>query len=115
LPPDNLETKFQMNSQEIISFLSEKMRTGQLTASQANVEKVRMERVCLVTGRISSEVRSALNGAVKSGALGHMKKDGHRPEAYFHPSFDYLANGRRAEAADQKLRTLIAVSKAVFA
>ena len=73
----------------------EMARSGAMTADQANVEKVRAQRVQLVTSRIPAQVRAALNEAVKRGELGHIKKDGHKPECYFHPSFDYMVPAER--------------------
>jgi len=77
--------------------LQDMTQRGEMTADQANVAKVRMRRVQLVTGRIPSQVRKALNEAVKRGELGHVKKDGHKPEAYFNPTFEYLAKQERRE------------------
>lgn len=81
--------------QNDIEHLQDMMQRGELTADQANVKKVLMQRVLLVTTRIPANVRKALNEAVKSGELGHVKKDGHKPEAYYHPTFEYLVTGER--------------------
>jgi hypothetical protein len=75
--------------------LQDMVQRGELTADQANVKKILMQRVLLVTGRIPAGVRKALNEATKRGELGHMKKDGHKPEAYYNPTFDYLARSER--------------------
>lgn len=82
-------------SQNIMDSLIERVRQGELTADQANVEKVRAQRVYLVTSRIPMDVRKALNAAVKSGQLKRIKRDGNKPEAYFHPEFDYMVAGAR--------------------
>lgn len=84
-------------SQNQLEHLQDMMQRGILTADQANVEKVKMTRVQLVLGRLPQQVRAALNAAVKRNELGHMKKDGRKPEAYFHPTFDYLARQERNE------------------
>lgn len=73
------------------------IQRGEMTADQANVQKVLWQRVLLVTGRVPADVRKALNAAVKRGELGHMKKDGHKPESYYHPKFEYLAKSERKE------------------
>lgn len=86
--------------------LRDRMDRGELTAEQANVEMVRMQRVHLVTSRLSADVRKALNAAVKRGELGHWPKDGHKPEAYFHPTFDYLAREERAQHVAHIVRAL---------
>lgn len=85
--------------QNHIEHLQDLMQRGELTAEQANVEKVKMARVQLIIGHMPSDVRKALNAAVKRGELGHIKKDGHKPEAYFHPHFEHLAIGDRNQKA----------------
>lgn len=71
------------------------MDLGTMTADQANVAKVRMQRVQLVIGRIPATVRRALNAAVTRGELGHMKKAGQKPEVYYHPNFEAEARSAR--------------------
>ena len=51
-----------------------------------NVEMIRIAGVELVVNSIPREVRAQLNAAVKAGKLGHLKKERHKPEAYFHPN-----------------------------
>lgn len=84
--------------------LIEKVRSGEISADEANVEQVRMKRVHLVTSPIPASARKALNAAVKSGHLRHIKKDGHKPEAYYHPSFEYMVPGERNRHAEETLR-----------
>lgn len=67
---------------------------GVLSADQGNVRMVRLERFRIVH-KLPSGVRKALNAAVKCGELGHMCKDGLKPEVYFHPTFRYLAIAER--------------------
>ena len=86
--------KFTQNQLE---HLQDLLHRGVITADQANVEGVRMVRVHLVTARIPAKTRKALNAAVKAGELKHFKKDGSKPEAYFHPSFEHLAISQRSE------------------
>jgi hypothetical protein len=85
-----------------------KMQIGEITVDQANVLAVQIAGVRLITAGIPASVRKALNAAVKEGELGHIKKEGLRPEAYHH------INGR-ARALDERDRvfrsTLAAVSK----
>lgn len=85
------------------------VQRGRMTADQANVEMVRMARVRMVTGRMTAPVRKALNDAVKRDELGHMKKDGRKPETYFHPTFKYLAIDARRKHEQQVLSALLAV------
>lgn len=84
-----------MARQNDIEHLQDLMQRGELTAAQANVQMVRDQRYRMVINRLPADVRKALNEAVRSGLLGHMKKDGHKPECYFHPTFDYLAKAER--------------------
>lgn len=74
------------SKQNILDHVSDQMQQDKMTAAEANVLMVRMEGVRIVKGRIIAEVRKALNAAVKNGTLGHFKKDGLKPEAYFHPN-----------------------------
>jgi hypothetical protein len=80
--------------QNIRERLLDRMDHGELTADDANVALVRAERFRIVY-RLPANVRRALNAAVKRGELGHLPKDGLRPEAYFHPTFAYLAKVER--------------------
>ncbi|MFA7892960.1 hypothetical protein [Pseudomonas putida] len=84
-----------MSRQNDVGHLQDLMQKGELTADQANVQMVRNERFRLVINGLPARVRSALNAAVKSGELKRMKKDGHKPECYYHPNFEYLAKSAR--------------------
>lgn len=86
----------EMNlNQNDLEYIMDMMQQGKLTVDEANVEKVRMMRVQLVTAKIPAAVRRALNEAVKSGYLAHMPKKQNKPEAYYHPAFEYLAKQER--------------------
>jgi hypothetical protein len=82
-------------SQNQLEHIMNQVELGNLSNDAANVEIVRAMRVRLVLAGIPRKVRAVLNSAVKAGKLGHVKKDGHKPEAYFHPKFEYLVNGER--------------------
>lgn len=84
-----------MARQNDIEHLQDLMQKGELTADQANVQMVRNERFRMVVNSLPASLRKALNAAVRSGELGHMKKDGHKPECYFHPTFEYLVKAER--------------------
>ncbi len=81
----------------------DRLSRGEITAAEANVLMVQIEGVRIVSGRIPAEVRAALNAAVKSGDLGHLKKEGLKPEAFFHKN-------ARANAITERNR--IALEKA---
>lgn len=99
-----------MNIEHENSFvrIRERLRAGEISAAEGNVLLVRAQRVMLVT-KLTREVRAALNAAVKRGELGHVKKDGRKPEAYFHPSFDYMVAGKRNEYEKKILESIKSV------
>lgn len=98
--------EFKQNDRERLLDMVEQ---GKITADDANVLKVRTQRVFLAIGRVPANVRKALNAAVKRGELGHMKKDGGKPEAYYHPTFEYLAVQERSRAEQEQFRALAKV------
>lgn len=61
------------NNQNNLERLKDQLERGLITVDEANVQKVLNERVLVVT-RLPSDIRKALNLAVKSGRLAHMKK-----------------------------------------
>lgn len=80
-------------SQNQFEQLKDLVNLGRITVAESHVEQVRIKRVMLVSCRIPADVRKALNDAVKTGKLGHKRKNGERPEVYYHPAFDYLVAG----------------------
>jgi hypothetical protein len=98
-------------TQNQLEWLKDQMQQGKMTAAQANVEMVRMERVRIIDCRVDREIRTILNDAVKTGLLCHYKKNGYKPECYYHPDFEYLASGERAKYEQQKLNVLNKVAK----
>ena len=66
--------------------IQDQLQQGKMTADQANVQIVRQKGVKLILNRLPANVRRSLNAAVKAGELGHLRKDGLKPEAYFHPN-----------------------------
>ena len=80
---------------------------GELSdTAAANVEIVRMMGVRIVS-KIPSDVRKALNAAVKEGRLGHLKKDGLKPEAYFHPNSKHIALDMRTRQAYESAQSIL--------
>ena len=92
--------------QNIRERLADKIKLGTMTAADANVALIRAERFRLIVGRVPRDIRTALNAAVKTGVLGHLKKDGLKPEVYYHPTFDYLARDARNKAERESIRVL---------
>lgn len=99
-----------MALQNDIEHLRDLMQREQISAAQANVRLVKIQRFRLITSTVPRDVRSALNEAVRNGELGHMKKEGHKPECYFHPTFDYLAKGARRTYEMNVLRSVAMVA-----
>ena len=64
-----------------------------------NVEVVRMIGTKTVTGRLPREVRAELMDGVKSGRVGRLKKDGLKPEMFFHPNSRPVALELQRKAA----------------
>ena len=50
-----------------------------------NVEQILAQATRVVRVKIPASVRAELRAAVKAGVLGHLKKDGLKPEIFFHP------------------------------
>lgn len=92
--------------QNDLEFLDNQVELGIITADEANVRKVEMQRVLLIIGKLPIIVRRALNQAVKEGRLAHKKKDEYKPEVYFKPDFEYLANEERNRYADNVKQTI---------
>lgn len=95
-------------NQNDLEHLKDLLGRGEFTAAQANIEKVRMARVQVVS-KLPADVRAALNTAVKEGKLCHKKRDGRKPEVYYHPNFEYLANDERNQAEKKMLVALAGV------
>lgn len=74
-----------------------------------NVEMILAEGVRAIRGTIPREVRKELMAAVKLDALGHMKKDGLKPEVFFHPDHKNWANAKRDLDAAYSARCIAGV------
>lgn len=80
--------------QEATKLAIEEVTMGRMSTDEANVYIVQLMGARLITSPMPASVRKSLNEAVKNGKLGHIKKDGLKPEAYHH------INGR-ARALDE--------------
>lgn len=81
--------------QNALDFVKDQMQRGLMTADEANVKIVQMCGFRVVVNKLPSQVRKALNEAVKIGELGRLKKDGLKPEIYYHK------NGRANAITEQ--------------
>lgn len=64
-----------------------------------NVANILAHGTRVICGRVPAQVRADLRAAVKAGVLGHMPKDGLKPEIFFHPDHKNGANDIRAREA----------------
>ena len=65
-----------------------------------NVANILVSASRVIRGRIPSQVRAELRAAVKAGVLGHLKKDGLKPEIFFHPAHKNGAIERQKREAE---------------
>jgi len=90
---------------------TEKMKRGEITADQANVLMVQLEGVRVIRAKLMANVRRALNQAVKNKELGHIKKDGLKPEVYHHIN----ARATAIEIREREMREKLGRLSNVFA
>lgn len=64
-----------------------------------NVANILAQGSRVIRGRIPAQVRKDLRAAVKAKVLGHLPKDGLKPEIFFHPARKNEARDRQAREA----------------
>lgn len=74
-----------------------------------NAELIRCQSTRIVRGRIPAEVRKELMEAVKAGYLGRLKKDGLKPEIFFHPDHYHGAVDRQNREASYAVKCIAGV------
>lgn len=77
-----------------------------------NVSKILCQGSRVVKSKIPARVRAELRLAVKEGVLGHLPKNGLKPEVFFHPAHKGSAKEaqvREANYAISCISTVIAV------
>ena len=95
-----------MIKQNDMEYLKDVVQQGKITADEANIRKVEMQRVLMCVGTIPASVRKALNAGVKTGRLEHKKKDGHKPEVYYKVGFEHIANAERNDYAKSVVKAI---------
>lgn len=65
-----------------------------------NAEKIRCQAMRIIRGKIPASVRKELMSAVKANYLGRLKKDGLKPEIFFHPDHKHGALDRQRKEAE---------------
>lgn len=71
-----------------------------------NVESIRNLGVRQIRGKVPAQVRKELMDAVKTGELGRLKKDGLKPEFFFHPDKAQEAMEQQQQVAEHSLSLL---------
>lgn len=74
-----------------------------------NVQNILCQGSRVIHGRIPAQVRKELSAAVKAGALGHLKKDGLKPEIFFHPDHLHGARDRQQREAAYSVQCIASV------
>lgn len=101
-----------MNTIESSIIAGDLLQRGELkSVAEANVYMIRLEGVRVVSGRLSKDVRKALNFAVKTGRLGRLAKEGVKPECYFHPNSNWNAMELREREANAAIRAIMSICK----
>lgn len=65
-----------------------------------NVEQILIQASRVIRGKIPAQVRKELMTAVKAGVLGRLKRDGLKPEIFFHPNHKHGAVDRQKREAE---------------
>ncbi len=68
-----------------------------------NVTNILVAGSRVIRGRVPAEVRTQLRAAVKAGVLGHLKKDGLKPEIFFNPDHLHGAIKRQKREAEYSI------------
>ncbi len=74
-----------------------------------NVELIRKHAMRVIRGKVPLGVRKELMAAVKSGELRHLKKDGLKPEIFFHPDHLHSARDRQIREAEYSIKCIATV------
>jgi hypothetical protein len=74
-----------------------------------NAENIRAQASRVIAGRIPAQVRAELRAAVAAGYLGHIAKDGLKPEIFFHPDHKNGAVERQQREAAYSVQCIAGV------
>jgi hypothetical protein len=74
-----------------------------------NVAQILVQATRVIRGRVPAQVRAELQAAVKAGVLGHLKKDGLKPEIFFHPDHKHGAIERQKNEAAYAVKCIATV------
>lgn len=74
-----------------------------------NVADILKHGMRVIRAPIPARVRKDLSAAVKAGVLGHLRKDGLKPEIFFHPSHKNSAVERQKREATHSVNCIAGV------
>lgn len=74
-----------------------------------NVEQILVQASRVIRGKVPAFIRRELNAAVKAGVLGHLKRDGLKPEIFFHPDHKNGAIERQKREAEYAISCIAKV------
>jgi hypothetical protein len=74
-----------------------------------NVTDILVQATRVVRGPIPAQVRAELRAAVKAGVLGHLKRDGLKPEIFYHPDHKHGAIQRQKDEAAYSIKCIAGV------
>lgn len=74
-----------------------------------NVELIRFHGTRVINAPVFAQVRAELRLAVKAGRLGHLKRDGLKPEIFFHPDHKNGAIERQKREAEYSVKCIASV------
>lgn len=74
-----------------------------------NVANILKHGSRVVTSKVPARVRADLRAAVKAGVLGHLPKDGLKPEIFFHPHHRNSAVEVRVRHAEYAVKCIASV------
>lgn len=74
-----------------------------------NVTQILCQGSRIIRGPIPARVRAQLRAAVKDRVLGHLKKDGLKPEIFYHPDHKHLARELQVREATYAISCIASV------
>ena len=74
-----------------------------------NVQQILVQATRVIRGKVPAQVRTELRAAVKAGVLGHLAKDGLKPEVFFHPDHKHGAIERQQREAEVAIQSIASV------
>lgn len=83
--------------------------SGYTDAYGRNVANILKQATRVIGGPIPAQVRAELRAAVKAGVLGHLKRDGLKPEVFYHPDHKNGAIEAQRREAEYSVKCIASV------